>query len=590
MVKTLSTALVFGIALMGQSYAQDVFSGDQKAKPKYPKAQVAAADQAKKERHVEKAIAVQSDKTEAAPKKASVTKPELAQNARHDASPGSARKSSGSTSELTTKTASSGSETSAVKGSKEQNAKHGVTPESEAAQVKTASAQNAKHDAVPAPAKKAAALANESAVKPATAGAHREHATASAPAKVAPALAAKTEGPAEVTLATKSEVAVAKTAKLAGATQTHSASVNKAASVEILTDKAGTRAKAPKVETGTAKLAVVVSPAEGPKHELATHVSKKASVAETKPAALAAPRAVPVVMASTKDSEEEEAPSAKSSPSKAFVRAPTIKKTLATVKAPESRVASPQSLKGAITAKTTSAQNSVAETGPIALPANAHFDTAFTKLADGFDFPVGKPDAQGYYKARGFRSHGHLGEDWDGVRGGDTDLGDPIYSIGDGLVVFARDCHMGWGNVVIVRHSYRESGTVKTVDALYGHLNSMLVHRGQAVARGQKIATMGTAHGLYDAHLHLEVRKNLEIGMSRAAFARDSSNYYDPTQFILAHRRLPAGGGTYRVAMNTFTRDAHIKWDKARNFSHAHTGGGSSESAAALKRAVAAQH
>jgi len=234
-------------------------------------------------------------------------------------------------------------------------------------------------------------------------------------------------------------------------------------------------------------------------------------------------------------------------------------------------------------------QNSVVET-TIAQPINNHFDTAFTKLADGFDFPVGKPDAQGYYKARGFRSRGHLGEDWDGVRGGDTDLGDPIYCVGDGLVVFARDCHMGWGNVLIVRHSYREGGTVKTVDSLYGHLQSMLVHRGQAVARGQKIATMGNAHGLYDAHLHLEIRKNLEIGMSRAAFAQDFSNYYDPTQFIQEHRHLQTGGGSYRVAMNTFTRDARIKWDKARNYSHAHTGGGSSQSAAALKKAVAAQH
>jgi hypothetical protein len=38
-------------------------------------------------------------------------------------------------------------------------------------------------------------------------------------------------------------------------------------------------------------------------------------------------------------------------------------------------------------------------------------DAAFIKLANGFDFPVGKPEAQGYYKARGFGSGGHLGED-----------------------------------------------------------------------------------------------------------------------------------------------------------------------------------
>ena len=231
--------------------------------------------------------------------------------------------------------------------------------------------------------------------------------------------------------------------------------------------------------------------------------------------------------------------------------------------------------------------NEVFAASQSAQPINLPMETAFTKLADGFDFPVGKPDAQGYYKARGFRSKGHLGEDWDGVGGGDTDLGDPIYSIGHGIVVFAHDCHMGWGNVVIVRHTYREGGEIKNIDALYGHLNSMLVRRGQSITRGQQIATMGTAHGLYDAHLHLEIRKNLEIGMSRAKFARDFSNYYDPSQFIAAHRHLQTSDGKYRVALNTFTYDSKINWASKKNYSSYR--GGSSESAAALKRAVASQ-
>ncbi len=220
---------------------------------------------------------------------------------------------------------------------------------------------------------------------------------------------------------------------------------------------------------------------------------------------------------------------------------------------------------------------------------NLRTETAFTKLANGFDFPIGKPDAQGYYKARGFHSHGHLGEDWDGIRGGDTDFGDPIYSIGEGVVVFARDCHMGWGNVVIIRHAFRENGMIKSIDSLYGHLNTILVQRGRPVSRGEKIGTMGTAHGIYDAHLHFEIRKNLEIGMSRAAFARDLSNYYDPTKFISAHRQLSPARGSYRIAMNTFTRDASIRWTERRNYSHS-TSRGTSESAAALKRAVASQH
>jgi murein DD-endopeptidase MepM/ murein hydrolase activator NlpD len=211
-------------------------------------------------------------------------------------------------------------------------------------------------------------------------------------------------------------------------------------------------------------------------------------------------------------------------------------------------------------------------------------DTGFTKIADGFDFPVGKPEAEGYYKARGFRSGGHVGEDWDGVRGGDTDLRDPIYSIGDGIVVFARDVHLGWGNVVIVRHAYRDNGNVRYVDALYGHLNSMLVSRGQRVTRGQQIATMGTAHGQYDAHLHFEIRKNLEIGMSRSKFQKDFSNYYDPTQFINSHRHLSGGGANYKVAMNTFTHDWTYHFESNRNFGPRKRSTG--ESSAALRKVV----
>jgi murein DD-endopeptidase MepM/ murein hydrolase activator NlpD len=252
-------------------------------------------------------------------------------------------------------------------------------------------------------------------------------------------------------------------------------------------------------------------------------------------------------------------------------------------------VSAPQK-KPAVSASAKTVTRQSHEPGPLPPPVvNFSGQTAFIKVADGFDLPVGHGDAKGYYKARGFRSNGHLGEDWDGVGGGDTDLGDPVYCIGDGVVVFARDCHQGWGNVVIVRHAYREAGSVRNIDSLYGHLDRILVRHGQAVRRGQQIATIGNAHGLYDAHLHLEVRKNITIGMSRDKFAKDLSNYYDPSQFIAAHRRLQGGGASYRVAMNTFTYDSRIRWDRLRNYAHAHTGGGSSESAYALKKALATQ-
>jgi hypothetical protein len=77
--------------------------------------------------------------------------------------------------------------------------------------------------------------------------------------------------------------------------------------------------------------------------------------------------------------------------------------------------------------------------------------------------------------------------------------------------------------------------------------------------------------------------------MSRDKFAQDLTNYYAPSEFIASHRHLQSSGASTRVVMNTFTYDSRIPWDKLRNYSHAHTGGGSSESAYALKKALVSQ-
>lgn len=178
-------------------------------------------------------------------------------------------------------------------------------------------------------------------------------------------------------------------------------------------------------------------------------------------------------------------------------------------------------------------------------------DTAPVRMADGFQIPVGV-DGEGYYKARGYRPNGHLGEDWNGVRGGDTDLGDPVYATAHGLVVFARNYHVGWGNVVILRHAYSEAGTTKYVDSLYGHLLDIKVREGQQVIRGQQVGRIGNNNGMYDAHLHFEMRKNLAIGMFRNSFPRDLTHYWDPTSFIKARRTLPGGNQIVAAPINTF--------------------------------------
>jgi murein DD-endopeptidase MepM/ murein hydrolase activator NlpD len=174
-------------------------------------------------------------------------------------------------------------------------------------------------------------------------------------------------------------------------------------------------------------------------------------------------------------------------------------------------------------------------------------------LADGFDLPVGKPDARGYYVFRGFYPNGHLGEDWNGNGGGDSDLGDPVYAMGDGVVVFSEDYKRRWGNVVIIRHAFREAdGRIAMVDSLYGHLDRRTAKLYQVVKKGQQIGTIGNCYGIYAAHLHFEVRKNLRIGMARSSYARDYSNYYSPRQFIASRRILNSRGDTALVPADTF--------------------------------------
>jgi hypothetical protein len=73
------------------------------------------------------------------------------------------------------------------------------------------------------------------------------------------------------------------------------------------------------------------------------------------------------------------------------------------------------------------------------------------------------------------------------------------------------------------------------------------------VKRGELVGTIGTNHGMYEAHLHLEVHKNLAMGPNRTGFAHDYSNYYSPTQFIESHRTLSGSFAKVEIPVNTFS-------------------------------------
>lgn len=146
---------------------------------------------------------------------------------------------------------------------------------------------------------------------------------------------------------------------------------------------------------------------------------------------------------------------------------------------------------------------------------------------DGFDFPVGPPDGDGYYDAQPFGENEHLGSDWNGNGGNDTDLGDPVFAVSSGVVTEAVDHGGGWGNVVRVAHPCG-------VESLYAHLDVIGVDTGATVRRGQQIGTIGTAHGRYRAHLHFELRdRPLPLG---EGYAPSRVGYLDPTHYIRTHR------------------------------------------------------
>ncbi len=155
-------------------------------------------------------------------------------------------------------------------------------------------------------------------------------------------------------------------------------------------------------------------------------------------------------------------------------------------------------------------------------------------ISDGFDFPVGKPDAKNYYNAQKFGKNTHLGDDWNGRGGGNTDLGDPVYTVANGYVSEASDLGGGWGNVIRIVHK-TPGVSWPYVESLYAHCDKMLVKKGDWVLRGAKIGTIGNNNGMYYAHLHLELRHTPDLPLGQG-YSRDTSGYLDPTDFIRKHR------------------------------------------------------
>lgn len=168
-------------------------------------------------------------------------------------------------------------------------------------------------------------------------------------------------------------------------------------------------------------------------------------------------------------------------------------------------------------------------------------EVAALPLAVRFDHPMGSANAALTYNAQPFRITRHLGDDLNGIGGGNSDLGDAVYAAGAGRVVYSGVPGQGWGKMVILAHRVPDLENLtqeQVYQTVYAHLDEILVHPDALVERGDKIGTVGTGGGLYLAHLHFEVREGPYINPGQG-YADSPLNRVSPEKFIAQRRGAP---------------------------------------------------
>jgi murein DD-endopeptidase MepM/ murein hydrolase activator NlpD len=94
------------------------------------------------------------------------------------------------------------------------------------------------------------------------------------------------------------------------------------------------------------------------------------------------------------------------------------------------------------------------------------------------------------------------GERWGKVHKGmdmAAHVGEPVYAIADGEVIYAGDGLRGYGNCVILRHDRKTS-------SLYAHNSELKVKQGDQVTKGTLVALLGNTGHSTGPHVHFEIR------------------------------------------------------------------------------------
>lgn len=151
---------------------------------------------------------------------------------------------------------------------------------------------------------------------------------------------------------------------------------------------------------------------------------------------------------------------------------------------------------------------------------------------------------------KGYR--GHTGEDWA------VPFGTPVYAIGPGQVVFAKDLGGNWKSVVIIKHSLPD-GT--TAYSQYAHLSKILVSPSDPPITDPRAAPIGNSGKAGSGpHLHLEVKlfsNSSKVGAGPGYTQLHSTpnsdsvtfngvTYLRPSSFIVSHQ--PPSTGSLSVS------------------------------------------
>jgi murein DD-endopeptidase MepM/ murein hydrolase activator NlpD len=116
-------------------------------------------------------------------------------------------------------------------------------------------------------------------------------------------------------------------------------------------------------------------------------------------------------------------------------------------------------------------------------------------LTSGFVVPVSGKVIEG------FGSYAS-GERNDGINIA-APAGTPIHAAADGVVTYAGNELKGYGNLILIKHG-------DTYVTAYAHTSAIGVARGQRVAKGDVIGTVGQTGDVTQPQLHFEIRRNMK--------------------------------------------------------------------------------